>query len=155
MKMVARDIMTTDVITVKTDTPVTEIAKLMATKGISGVPVLDDNDCLVGMVTENDLLLNLAQAKSHPRLALFGLWIVPDKAVEEAYKDARANTVAADVMTKNVITFTEDDDIETIAATMVKKGINRVPIVRGCKLVGIVSRDDILRAIAGETSKQG
>jgi CBS domain-containing protein len=58
-------------------------------------------------------------------------------------------------MTKNVITFTEDDDIETIAATMVKKGINRVPIVRGCKLVGIVSRDDILRAIAGETSKQG
>lgn len=146
--MVARDVMTKDVITVKTDTPVTEIAKLMATNGISGVPVLDDEGCLVGMVTENDLLLKLAKSKSHPRLALFGLWVVPDDVVENAYKDARNKAVAADVMTRNVVTFSEDDSIEEIAAEMVKRGINRVPIMRDCKLVGIVSREDILRAIA-------
>ncbi len=152
--MVARDIMTTDVVTVNTDTPVTEVAKLMATKGISGVPVLDDDGCLVGMVTENDLLLKLAKSKSHPRLALFGLWVVPDEAVENAYKDARARLVAADIMSKDVVTFTEDDEIGTIAATMVKKGINRVPIMRNCKLVGIVSREDILRAIAEESGSK-
>ncbi|MGQ9579657.1 MAG: CBS domain-containing protein [Armatimonadota bacterium] len=146
--MVARDIMTKDLITVKTDTPVTEIAKLMATNGISGVPVLDYEGRLVGIVTENDLLLNLAKSKSHPRLALFGLWIIPDDVVENAYKDARNKVVAADVMTKNVVTFSEDDSIEKIAAEMVKRGINRVPIMRDCKLVGIVSREDILRAIA-------
>ncbi|MGQ9456649.1 MAG: CBS domain-containing protein, partial [Armatimonadota bacterium] len=126
--MVARDIMTKDLITVKTDTPVTEIAKLMATNGISGVPVLDYEGRLVGIVTENDLLLNLAKSKSHPRLALFGLWIIPDDVVENAYKDARNKVVAADVMTKNVVTFSEDDSIEKIAAEMVKRGINRVPI---------------------------
>ncbi|MGQ9783180.1 MAG: CBS domain-containing protein [Armatimonadota bacterium] len=140
--------MTKDLITVKTDTPVTEIAKLMATNGISGVPVLDYEGRLVGIVTENDLLLNLAKSKSHPRLALFGLWIIPDDVVENAYKDARNKVVAADVMTKNVVTFSEDDSIEKIAAEMVKRGINRVPIMRDCKLVGIVSREDILRAIA-------
>ncbi|MGC8862719.1 MAG: CBS domain-containing protein [Armatimonadota bacterium] len=140
--------MTKDVITVRIDTPVAEIAKLMATKGISGVPVLDDKDCLVGMVTENDLLLKHGHAKSPPRLALFGLWVIPDSAVEAAYKKARPAAVAEDVMTRSVVTFTEDDDIDTIAKTMVKKNINRVPIVRDCRVVGIVTRGDILRAIA-------
>lgn len=80
--------MTTDVVTVRIDTPVTEIARLMAASGISGAPVLDDRDCLVG------------------------------------------------------------DDVDDIAEAMVKKGINRVPIMRDCRLVGIVSRADILKAIA-------
>jgi len=146
--MVAKEVMTKDVVTVRTDTPVAEIARLMAEKGISGVPVLDDKDCLVGMVTENDLLLKHGHSKSPPRLALFGLWVVPDEAVETAYKKARPAAVAEDVMTRNVVTFAEDDDIDTIARTMVKKNINRVPIVRDCQVVGIVTRADILRAIA-------
>ncbi|MCX8053880.1 MAG: CBS domain-containing protein [Armatimonadetes bacterium] len=140
--------MTKDVLAVRIDTPVTEIARLMAENKVSGVPVLDDADCVVGMVTENDLLLKHAHPKSPPRLALFGLWVVPEEAVEKVYRSARPTAVAEDVMTRDVVTFAEDDDIRTIAETMVKKGINRVPIVRGCKLVGIVSRADILRAIA-------
>ncbi len=146
--MLARDVMNKDVITVKIDTPVPEIARLMATNGISGVPVLDDTGCVVGMVTEEDLLLKHGHAKSQPRLALFGLWVVPDEAVEKAYRNARPTAVAEDVMTRQVVTFAEDDDVDTIAEVMVKKGINRVPIMRDCKLVGIVSRGDILRAIA-------
>jgi CBS domain-containing protein len=146
--MVAREIMTKDVVTVKIDTTVPEVARLMATKGISGVPVLDDTDCLVGMVTENDLLLRHGHPKSPPRLALFGLWVVPDEAVETAYKSARPAAVAEDVMTRHVVTFAEDDDVDDIAEAMVRKDINRVPIMRDCKLVGIVSRADILKAIA-------
>ena len=140
--------MTTDVVTVRIDTPVPEIARLMATRGISGVPVLDDTDCLVGMVSENDLLLKHGHAKSPPRLALFGLWVVPEEPVDTAYKGARPTAVAEDVMTRHVVTFNEDDDVDGIAAVMVRKRINRVPIMRDCKLVGIVSRADILKAIA-------
>ncbi len=140
--------MTHDVITVRIDTPLAEIARVMATRGVSGVPVLDDRDCLVGMVSENDLLLKHGHAKSPPRLALFGLWVVPDEAVETAYKNARPAAVAEDVMTRDVVTFAEDDDIDSIAQAMVRKGVNRVPIVRDCRIVGIVSRADILKAIA-------
>lgn len=146
--MIARDIMTKDVVTISSDTPVPEIARLMAEQGISGVPVIDSEGCLAGMVSEEDLLLKHSQIKA-PRMALFGLWVVPDELVEKAYRSARGGTLAEDIMTREVITFEEEDDVDQIAQMMVKKNINRVPIVRDCKLVGIVTRADILRAIAG------
>lgn len=147
--MTARQIMTRDVITVSRDTPVTEIARIMAENGISGVPVTDDEGCLVGMVSEEDLLLKHKRVKAPHRLALFGLWIVPDDSVAEAYKSARGGATAEDVMTRDVITFHEEDSVDRIAQVMVKKNINRVPIMRDCRMVGIVTRADIVRSIAG------
>ncbi len=147
--MLARDIMTTDVITVSSDTPVPEIARIMAEKGVSGLPVIDEQGCLAGMVSEDDLLLKHQQIKVPYRLALFGLWVVPDEAIADAYKSVRGGLTAADIMTRNVVSFEEDDDVDEIASVMVKKGINRVPIMSGCRLVGIVTRADILRSIAG------
>lgn len=147
--MTAKEIMTRDVITVRRDTPVTEIARIMAENGISGVPVVDEQDCLVGMVSEEDLLLKHKKLKAPHRLALFGLWVVPDESVAEAYKSARGGATAEDVMTRDVITFHEEDSVDRIAKVMVEKKINRVPIMRGCKMVGIVTRADIIRSIAG------
>jgi len=148
--MVAKDIMTTDVVVVRKDTPVADIAMLMATHGISGVPVVDDDDHIVGVVTEDDLLLKHDMQKGAPhRIALFGLWVVPDEMLQKAYCKARCEATAADLMTKNVVFFEEEDDVDKIAEVMVQKRINRVPIVRDGKLVGIVSRADILRGIAG------
>ncbi len=147
--MIAKEIMSTDVVTVMSDTPVPEIARIIATEGISGVPVVDDDDCVIGIVTEDDLLLKHDKAETPHRLALFGLWVVPEEPLVQAYKNARGKTTARDIMTPSVITFEEHDDVDRIAETMVRKRINRVPVVRDCKLVGIVTRGDILRAIAG------
>ena len=147
--MIAKDIMTTNVVSVRVDTPVVDVARLMATHNVSGVPVVDAGSRVVGVVSENDLLLKHDKAKSPHRLALFGFWVVPEESLVEAYEDARGGTVAADVMTKKAVTFEEDADITQIAETMVKKNINRVPIVRDGKLVGIVSRADIVKSIAG------
>lgn len=147
--MVAKEIMTTEVITVKSTTPVTEIARIMATESISGVPVVDDKGCVVGMVSEDDLLLKHDQVKAPKRLALFGLWVVPDESIIKAYKEARGGTTAEDIMTTDVTIFDEEDDVDKITEVMVKKKINRVPIVSDCKLVGIITRADILESIAG------
>jgi CBS domain-containing protein len=147
--MIARDVMTPEVVTVRPETPVPEIARLMAARDISGVPVVDENDCLVGVVTEDDLLLKHDRAGAPHRLALFGLWVVPEEALEKAYCSARCTAKASDVMTRDIITFDEDADVDTIAETMVRRKINRVPILRGSKLVGIVTRANILESIAG------
>ncbi len=147
--MIARDIMTKDVITVGPDTPVTEIARILAKNNISGVPVVDSNGKVIGIVSEADLLIKHNKNEVPYRLALFGLWVVPDESIVEAYKAARGDTTAADVMTRNVITFNEEDEVDKIAEVMVKKKINRVPILSNGKLVGIVSRGDIIRSIAG------
>lgn len=147
--MLAKEIMTKEVITVGPDTPVPEIARILAANNISGVPVVDDNGKVIGIVSEADLLIKHEKTKVPYRLALFGLWVVPDEAIAEAYKSARRDTTAADVMTRNVITFNEEDEVDKIAEVMVRKKINRVPILSDGKLVGIVSRGDILRAIVG------
>lgn len=147
--MIARDVMTTDVITVKRNTPVPEVARILATNNISGVPVVDENNCVVGIVSEADLLLKQDKARVPHRLALFGFWVVPEEPLIEAYKAARGGTTAEDVMTRSVVVFDEEDPVSKIAEVMVKKRINRVPILRDCKLAGIVSRADLLRAIAG------
>ncbi len=146
--MRAKDVMTTEVVTVTKDTPVTEIAKTMAENKVSGVPVVNDSECVVGIVTEDDLLLKHDMVKHPPRLALFGLWVLPEESVEKSYCKARCEATAADIMTKNVMTFEEEDNVQTIAEQMVKSGVNRVPIVKDCKLVGIITREDIIRSIA-------
>lgn len=146
--MLAKDVMTKDVTAVKADTPVPEIAELMATRGIHGVPVVDDNECVVGMVSEDDVLLKHDQFHVPHRLALFGLYVVPEEMLIRAYGDHHGNALARDVMERKVVTFDEETDVDTIAETMVRKHIDRVPIRHGCKLAGILSKSDILRAIA-------
>jgi len=148
----ARDIMTRDVVTVRAETPVTEIARLMAENEVSGLPVVDNSDCLVGIVTEEDLLLKHSESKIPHRLALFGLWVVPEETLANAYSKARVSLTAGDIMTRKVVTFDEDDNVDAIADEMVTRRVNRVPILSGCKLAGIITRADILRAIA--TKKQ-
>ena len=146
--MRAKEIMTTEVITVRTDTPITEVARLMATHNISGVPVIDDKECVVGIVTEDNLLLRHDTKKTPRRLPLFGLLLSPDDDMIDIYEAARCNSNAQDIMTAKVVTFSEDAEVDRIAEAMVKKHINRVPIVQDSQLVGIVTRSDILRAIA-------
>jgi len=144
--MTAKEIMTKDVFVIAADDKAQHAVEIMAHNDISGLPVVDDEDKLVGIVTERDLLLMEQEGPPAYKTALYGLWITPQHLVEQ---DARRRGLfVSDVMTKKVITFGPDDKAAEIAATMREKGINRVPIVDGDEIVGIVSRHDIMKALA-------
>jgi CBS domain-containing protein len=118
----AKDIMTTRVVTVKPSTPIADAARLLVRRKISGVPVVDEKDKtkVVGILTEADLLAAPSGAKT-----------------------------VAEVMRRRVISVAPDTSLDDIAATLVKRKIKRVPVLDGGKLVGIVSRIDVLRSKYG------
>ncbi|MCE7792963.1 CBS domain-containing protein [Salipaludibacillus sp. CUR1] len=144
--MYAKDIMTEDVIAVDVDSTVEQCAKLLYENNLSGVPVIDVNDQLVGIVTEGDLIKRASHIKSPAVLELLGGLIYldnPNKFMDEL-KRAMSERVG-DMMTKDVITIKPDDTIERTATIMVEKKIKRLPVVKSDgKLAGIVSRRDIM-----------
>lgn len=143
--MLARDVMTTELVTVPPDMPLAAVARLMAERGISGVPVVGPDGALLGMLTEGDLIRRLAAAAEKPASWFAGLFASP---AEQAARFAKAHgRRARDAMTTAVHTASEDTPLEEIAALFERTGIRRVPILREGKLVGLVSRADLLRAL--------
>jgi CBS domain-containing protein len=142
----AREVMTTPVHTVRPETTLEEIAQLMATHRISGVPVVDPEGRVLGMVSEADLIDEHKREARIPRTALYGLFPVPDAALLEAFRGGRT-LQARQLMSTHVITATEETTLHELADIMVRRKINRIPIVRDGRLVGIVSRADLVRAL--------
>jgi CBS domain-containing protein len=144
--MKAADVMSRGVITVTPDTPVPEIAKLLVERRISAVPVADAAGRLVGLVSEADLLRRreIGTEKQRTRLAAF---FTPDYNIEQDYIRAHA-LKAADVMEADLVTVDPEVSLVAIVDLFEKHGINRVPVVEDDKLVGIVSRADLVRALA-------
>lgn len=142
----ARDLMTPDVVTVPPETPVVAVARLLAERGISAVPVVDAKGALLGIVTEADLIRRLAGEEEQPAGWFAGLFTDPAAAAE---RYARTHGVtAADIMTEQVVTVTEDTTAAQIARLLEEKGIRRVVVVTPeGRLRGIVSRADLLRAL--------
>ena len=150
--MRAADIMTTDVITISPDASVKELAKLLSDHGVSGVPVVDRDGKLVGIVSEGDLMhrAELGAERRHPRRRR-SWWLEMLAAErEEAARDyikSHGRTVK-DLMTRDVVTVTEDTPISEVASRLEEKRIKRVPVVRDGKVVGIISRANLVRALA-------
>jgi CBS domain-containing protein len=145
--LIARQIMTTPVHTVCADTSVEEAVQLLASQRISGVPVLDGQGAILGMLTEADLIDEHKRETQLPRTLLYGVFPLPDDVLLEAVRRGKM-LKASDLMTKRVVTATEETTIHELADLMVQHWINRIPIVRGGRLVGIVSRSDLVRALA-------
>jgi CBS domain-containing protein len=146
--MRAADVMTTDVITVDPDTTVQALATLLAERGISGAPVVDSIGRLVGIISEGDLLhrAEIGTARRH-RERRRSWWLdhfASDLARE--YVKSHGRTVK-DIMTRDVVTVTEDTDLADVAALLEAKRIKRVPVMRDGKLIGIISRANIVRAV--------
>jgi CBS-domain-containing membrane protein len=146
--MKARDIMTRDVIRIHVDTAVDEIARLLSDHRIGGLPVVDDEDRVIGIVSESDLFL---KEKGMPFSAvkmptLFKRWVDPDR-LTEIYEGARHHT-AADVMTTDVVCVDIDDTIGHAAWLMAQRNIKRVPVLQNGTLAGIITRADIIRLLA-------
>lgn len=146
--MQARDVMTTNVVTVAPDTPVTDIARLLLEKRISGVPVVDADGRLVGVVSEGDLVRRLEEDEGGGRSWWLGLLATPEERAA-AYVRAHGRR-ASDVMTRHVVTVAPDTPLAAVARLLEEKHIKRVPVVENGRLVGIVSRADLLRALAAK-----
>jgi len=148
--MRAMDVMTTNVITVGPNTSVQEVATLLSERGISGVPVVDAQDRVVGIVSEGDLL-HRVETGTERRVQRRRSWwldrIGSDEDLARDYVKSHGRTVK-DVMTREVISVTDTTELADIATLLETKMIKRVPVVRDGKLVGIVSRANLVRALA-------
>lgn len=144
--MLARDVMTVKVVTVVEDTPVDEIARTLLRRRISAVPVVDLQDQVVGIVSEGDLVGRPNAGEDRDDSWWLSGILEPE---ERARKYAKARgLLAKDVMTTPVITANEDDSVTELAATLEKSRIKRVPVIRNGRLVGIVSRANLLHGLA-------
>jgi CBS domain-containing protein len=144
--MKARDVMTTRVVSIEADASVLRAARLMLQNRISGLPVTDKFGHLVGIVTEGDFLrrAELRTERHRPRWLEF--LVGPGRLANE-YVRASGRKVA-EVMTSDVRTISEETPLDDVVALMERHRIKRLPVVRGLRLVGIVSRANLLHALA-------
>lgn len=146
--MKAQDIMTREIITVRWNATIGDIAELLIRHGISGVPVVDDGGALLGIVSEGDLLHKEANPRLPNYVNLLGAVIYYNgvERYREDFKKIMAGQ-AADIMTEKVISVSEEAEVTDIAQIMLEKNIKRVPVVKDGRLVGIISRADIIRLL--------
>jgi len=144
--MHAIDVMVRDVITVRPDTDVAEAIKMLSKHDVSALPVVDSHDHLLGLISEADLIhrVEIGTEKRRP------WWVEAVTGASSLAEDfAKSHGKKVDeVMTKNVISATEDTPLSEIAALFERKRIKRVPITRHGKLVGMVSRSNLIQALA-------
>jgi len=149
--MKARDVMVSPVVTVKPSATVKEVAKLFLERRISAVPVVDEQRKLVGIVSEGDLV-HRAEIGTEQRRSWWLVLLAKNQALAADYIKAHGRKVE-DVMTRNVVTATPDTPLNEIARLLEKHGVKRVPIVGDGQLVGIVSRANLVQAVATSGSK--
>jgi CBS domain-containing protein len=141
-----KDLMKTGVVTVAPDTSVKHAAQIMLEKKVSGLPVVDDRHTLVGMITEGDLLRRREICPQTPGgSSENGKRSLAERAADFVKSHSWK---VADVMTKGVIAVDEEAPVSRVAALMENHHIKRIPVTREGRLVGIVSRVDLLRLIA-------
>ncbi|ATJ83586.1 CBS domain-containing protein [Halomonas beimenensis] len=145
--MRAADVMTPNVITVSPDSEVREIASLLLEHGISAVPVVDGQDHLLGIVSEGDLIRRIENEDEGARSWWLRLFSTGDEAADYVRTHGR---LAGEIMTPNPITVDEDAPLHEIAQLLEKRRIKRVPVVREGRVVGIVSRSNLLRGFSVE-----
>ncbi|HEX5877892.1 MAG TPA: CBS domain-containing protein [Actinomycetota bacterium] len=132
--MRVRDVMSSPVVTVPPDMPLKEVAKLLVTRGVSAVPVVDRGE-LAGILSEADLIpLELAP---DPRAHLAPLPAAP-----------ATSRIASEAMTRDVVTLPEEADVADAGRLMLERRIKSIPVLRGRRVVGIVARQDLLEVLA-------
>ncbi len=146
--MHAADVMTRNVITVDPGATVQAVAGLLSERGISGAPVVDATGQIVGIISEGDLLRRTEIGTDQPDSVRRSWWL-EDFATARArdYVKSHGRTVS-DIMTHDVVTVTDDTDLREIARLLETNRIKRVPVLHDGKIVGIVSRSNLVRALS-------
>jgi CBS-domain-containing membrane protein len=146
----AKDIMTTEVITISPEAEIAQAAKILLDKHINGLPVVEKGR-LVGIICQSDLV---TLQKRMPIPSVFNLLdslipLVSSRGVEKEVKKITAMTVS-EAMTRNPVTVSPDADLEDVATTMIEKNLHTLPVLDGGKLVGIIGKEDVLRTLIAE-----
>jgi CBS-domain-containing membrane protein len=147
--LTAKDIMTKDVLCVRPDTSIEELSSILVKNEISGVPVVDDSGALYGIVTENDLISR--NKRLHiPTVVSFldaAIYLESSKKFEQEVKRLTATRVG-DICSRKVVTIAEDTSVIDIATIMTEKKVQLLPVLRGGKVVGIIGKRDMVKAVA-------
>jgi len=163
--MKVRDVMSTDPVTLRPSATLREAAITLADESVGGCPVVDDRGKIVGMLSEVDILEALKTQHKELRMLMppeitFGISfveIIKEREALAAFKDVE-NRLVRDIMTKEVHAVSPDDPVERAIRLMVEHRIHRIPVVEGDRLVGIVTRGDILRGFfrhMGQATSRG
>jgi CBS domain-containing protein len=144
--MKAADVMVRRVITVDPDASVQQVASVLLKNRISAVPVVGEDGALLGIVSEGDLMRR-PEAGTERRRSWWLAFFATNETLAAEFAKSHARR-ASDVMTRTVVTATPDTPLSEIADLLERNGIKRVPVVKRRKLVGIVSRANLLQALA-------
>ena len=145
----AKDIMTAEVITVKMETTVNELAEILWKNRISGAPVLDDDDKVVAVVTENDLIDQSKKIHIPTMISLLDsvIFLESSKKTEKEIKKMAGNTVR-DICSKELVTVDEYTGLDEIATIMANKKVHTLPVILDDNLVGVIGKSDIIRTMS-------
>jgi len=146
--MQARDVMTTQVVTVSPDASVREVARILLINRISAVPVVDKQGCILGMLSEGDLMRRVEAGTDGS-----GSWWLSLLAGAEYRAEAFVKSHglhAKDVMTREVVSVSEGVSLAEVATLLERHRIKRVPVILDGKLVGIVSRANLLHGLVAQ-----
>ena len=141
--------MTTNVVTVKKDQPISDLSKLFIENHFNGVPVLDDAGKVIGVVTQSNLIEQNKNLHIPTVIALFDavLFLESEKKFESDVKKLTGSKIE-DIYHKNPITVSPDTDLNKITTLMAEKDVHTLPVLKSDKLVGIIGKKDVIRAMA-------
>jgi CBS-domain-containing membrane protein len=145
----AKEIMTQEVITVTKSTSIKNLSDLFIKHKVNGFPVLDEDDQLIGIVTEKNLIEQNKNLHIPTVIALFDavIYLESGKKFEEEVKRFNATQVK-DIYTSNVVTVSPDISIHEIASLMAEKSVHSIPVVDGKNVLGIIGKLDIIKGLA-------
>lgn len=146
--LIASDIMTPRVITVKRETGIKELARILYENHINGVPVVDDEGALVGIICESDLIRKDKKLHIPTVVALFDAVFYLESPRKMEKEIARINAAKVeDLYTRDVITVEEKTSVEEIATIMSQKRVYTIPVMDGTRMVGILGKADLIRTL--------
>lgn len=149
MTIYAADIMTAPAVVVRPETSIADIASLLANKHLSAVPVVRQDGTLAGIVSEADILKPFRESVRAKRDWWLGVIAEGEELPQDFLDYIRRDTrTASDVMVSHVFAARDDMTLPQLAESMIKHGIKRLPVLRDGKVIGIVSRADLVAAIA-------
>jgi CBS domain-containing protein len=145
----ARDIMTTEVLSVSPETSIHDLSKMLEDRQFGGVPVVDGEGRLVGIITQSDLVERARDLELPPAINIldFHFYLqIPSHMIHRVEK--MLGTTVGDCMTANPVTVTPDTSVAKIAGIMAKQKVHTLPVLEGGKIVGVVGKMDLVRAMA-------